>query len=442
MIHVFEHKGVYVALDVNSGSIHAIDPITYDLLKGNNPEASEQEIEEAKVEIQQLKEKGLLDSEDNVFKTFSSFVHKPVIKAMCLHVAHDCNLACKYCFASQGSFQSKKEMMSLETGKKALDFLVKSSGSRHNLEVDFFGGEPLMNLSVVRELVKYGRSLEKEHDVRFRFTLTTNGVLLNDEVDDFINENMDNVVLSLDGTKKTNDFMRPTSSGKGSYDIIVPKFKKLVEKRKDKQYYLRGTYTSKNINFCEDVLHMADLGFESLSMEPVVCDPLEFYYISENDLPKIFDEYDKLADEIYKRRKKDRNFNFFHFAMDLSNTQCPIKRASGCGAGGEYISVTPSGEIYPCHQFVSDPLYRIGSLDEGIINKDLQQKFISSNVYSKPKCQDCWAKYYCSGGCHANAEHVNGDLSIPDEIGCKMHRKRLELAIYLKVKEALDDQSV
>ncbi len=448
MFHKYRYKDLNILLDANNGSIHLIDDVAFDLLDYDDYKRAKvelsnkytnEELEQAISEIEELKREGIFDSEDKVFNVFNNFTHKPVIKAMCLHVSHDCNLRCKYCFASQGDFKGAKELMDLDTGKKALEFLCKSSGNRRNLEVDFFGGEPLMNFEVVKKLVEYGRILEKEYNKNFRFTMTTNGMLLSDDVIDYLNENMDNVVLSLDGTRDTNDNMRPTINGKSSYDIIVPKFQKFVEKRGDKSYYIRGTYTAESINFCEDVVHMSELGFKSLSMEPVVSEPGLSYTIDESHLPVIYEQYEKLADEMISRKNTDRDFRFFHFEIDLEGGPCPIKKASGCGAGCEYISVTPKGDIYPCHQFVSDPSFLLGNLETGIVNPFLTNSFKNMNVFTKDDCQKCWAKYYCSGGCHANAYNFNQSLSKPYEIGCKMQRKRLEIAIYLKIREMLDD---
>ncbi len=354
------------------------------------------------------------------------------MKALCLHIAHDCNLACRYCFAEEGEYHGRRALMSYEVGKKALDFLIANSGSRRNLEVDFFGGEPLMNWQVVKDLVAYGREQEKIYDKRFRFTVTTNGVLLNDEIQEFINKEMDNVVLSLDGRKEINDAMRPFRSGKGSYDLIVPKFQKLARSRRQEKYYIRGTFTRNNLDFGEDVLHFAQLGFKQISMEPVVGDESDPYAIREEDIPAIKEEYDRLAEIMIEKEKKGEGFTFFHFMIDLDGGPCVAKRLSGCGSGTEYLAVTPWGDLYPCHQFVGQEEFLMGNVDEGIVKPEIADAFRSCSVYSKEKCRGCFAKFYCSGGCMANAHHFHGTIHNTYDIGCEMQRKRVECAIMMK----------
>ena len=446
MIHKFKRNDVYVVLDVNSGAVHVIDEMVYDILDYYPENSRERTVEKlvnkylekellvAISEIQMLIDAEQLFSKDQYIKNLEFKNRKPVIKAMCLHIAHDCNIRCKYCFASQGDFEGDRSLMSLEVGKKALKFLVENSGNRKNLEVDFFGGEPLMNWEVVKELVVYGRKMEKEYNKNFRFTITTNGVLLDDEKIEYINNNMDNVVLSIDGRKEVNDLMRYTITGGGTYDIIVPKFKKMIEKRGDKNYYIRGTFTKFNVDFAKDVLHFADLGFTSTSIEPVVASPSNDYALNESDLEMIYEQYDILADELVKRKNTDKEFKFFHFSLDLSQGPCIIKRLSGCGAGAEYVAITPDGDIYPCHQFVGDEKFKIGSIVEGTYNNHLSHEFKEAHVYNKEKCLKCWAKFYCSGGCHANAFNFNGDINIPYELGCDMERKRLECSLYIQAK--------
>lgn len=448
MIHKYTMNGMYIVLDVNSGAVHIVDKVIYDVLdifrEKTADEAcklldqySPQEIREAYEEIQQLIDENVLYSKDIYEEAVPKIERRnPVVKALCLHIAHDCNLKCKYCFAEEGEYHGKRELMSLEVGKKAIDFLVKSSGVRKNLEVDFFGGEPLMNFDVVKGIVEYARSIEKEAGKNFRFTITTNGILLDDKIQDYINQNMHNVVLSIDGRKEVNDKMRPRAGGQGTYDTIVPKFVKMAESRNQTDYYVRGTFTRNNLDFGKDVLHLADLGFKQISVEPVVADPAMDYAIQEEDLPRIFKEYEDLALEILKRRKKGQWFNFFHFMIDLNGGPCLIKRLVGCGSGTEYLAVTPTGDLYPCHQFVGMEEFKLGTVDEGVSNLSTRQCFENCNVYNKPKCADCWAKFYCSGGCAANSYNANGDLITPYEIGCQMQRKRIECAIMIKAAEA------
>ncbi len=450
MIHKFCQNGVNIVMDVNSGAIHVVDDVVYDLadiwkevpknaLQLKFPQYDMEQIEEAVEELSILEREGMLYTEDDYDEVLPMMDNRnAVVKALCLHVAHDCNLKCEYCFAEEGEYHGKRELMSAEVGKKALDFLIENSGSRKNLEVDFFGGEPLMNFEVVKEIVKYGREIEKKYDKKFRFTITTNGILLDEQKQQFINENMYNLVLSLDGRKEVNDRMRPRAGGQGSYDVIVPKFQKIAESRNQKDYYIRGTFTKYNIDFCKDVLHMADLGFQQISIEPVVAEEGMPYAITEKELPMIYEEYEKLAKEIYERRKKGNDFNFFHFNIDLSGGPCVMKRLIGCGSGTEYLAVTPTGELYPCHQFVGMPEFKMGTVYEGVTNTQQREIFSKCNVYAKEDCKKCWAKFYCSGGCAANAYQQNGDILKPYEIGCKMQRKRIECAIAIKAKELLE----
>ncbi len=439
-IHKYKLNDKNIVLDINSGAVHVVDDLVYDMLdsfeissyeeivnKFNNI-YNEKDIEEAYKEISILKEQGLLFSKDINLANIK-YNKENVVKALCLHVAHDCNLRCSYCFASQGDFKGKRSLMSLEVGKRALEFLVENSGNRRNLEVDFFGGEPLMNFELVKQLVDYGRELEKTYNKNFRFTITTNGVLLDDEKIEYINNNMDNVVLSLDGRKEINDKMRKTVSGQGSYDIIVPKFLKMVKARKDKEYFVRGTFTSFNTDFSKDILSFYDLGFKSVSIEPVVTSPEEDYAIKEEHIDEILDEYEKFSKEYIDIKKKDKHFNFFHFMIDLEQGPCIVKRAVGCGAGSEYMAVTPEGDLYPCHQFVGEEKFKLGDVFNGIVNNSLIDTFKKANVYNKEECKNCWARFYCSGGCHANAYYSNQSIMEPYELGCIMERKRIECAI-------------
>ena len=498
-IHQFVNNGYPIIMDVPSGSVHVVDGIVYDAvaliakalrcddaaaaeaaageaadggqwekeepagdglsakkagekraarlarIREAGEEAAKQlgtrydagEIAEAMEEIQSLAETGSLFSDSDYRPSIESFADRPtVVKALCLHIAHDCNLRCRYCFADEGEYHGRRALMSFEVGKKALDFLVANSGSRRNLEVDFFGGEPLMNFSVVKDLVAYGRSLEEANGKKFRFTLTTNGVLLNDEVAEFANRELANVVLSLDGRPEVHDRMRPFPGGKGSFSAILPKHLAFVKARGDRQYYVRGTFTRYNLDFADDVLYLADLGFTELSMEPVVAPEEEDYAIRKEDLPKIFSEYDRLAKEMIRRRKEGKGFQFFHFMIDLSGGPCVYKRLSGCGSGTEYLAVTPWGDLYPCHQFVGEEEFLLGNVEDGITNPDLVREFKSVNVYAKKECRTCFARFYCSGGCAANAQHFTGDLRGNYGIGCEMERKRVECALMLKAAEA------
>lgn len=449
MIHRYQQNGYNIIIDVDSGAVHAVDILAYEtagLYENNSleeiidiltPTYSENEIKEAYDEIKTLEAEGLLFSQDN-YETLLPDVNKrnPVVKALCLHIAHDCNLRCGYCFADEGEYHGKRSLMSLEVGKAAIDFIIKNSGSRRNLEIDFFGGEPLMNFNVVKEIVKYGREQEKLYNKNFRFTLTTNGVLLDDEKTAFINENMHNLVLSLDGRKEVNDNMRKTISGGGSYDIIVPKFINAAESRNQDNYYLRGTFTRKNLDFSKDVAHIADMGFKQISVEPVVGEDGCAYTITYDDIDKICKEYDLLAQNIIEDRKNGKDYNFFHFMIDLTGGPCVAKRIVGCGAGTEYLAVTPEGDLYPCHQFVGKDKYKMGDVTNGVKTPDLRKEFEACHVYAKDDCQKCWAKFYCSGGCAANALNANGSILKPYEIGCILQRKRTECAIMLKVSES------
>ncbi len=458
MIHQYRNNGYNIVLDVNSGSVHVADPVMYDavaVLAERMPDLAEpeplpvecrqavferlsdtydrREIEEAMDDIQELIDHEQLFARD----IYRGFVidfkeRKTVVKALCLHIAHDCNLACRYCFAEEGEYHGRRALMSFEVGKKAFDFLIANSGRRRNLEVDFFGGEPLMNWKVVKDLVAYGREQEKLHDKHFRFTLTTNGVLLNDEIMDFCNQEMGNVVLSLDGRKEVNDRMRPFRNGAGSYDLIVPKFQKFAESRNQMNYYVRGTFTHDNLDFADDAIHFADLGFRQMSIEPVVAPPEADYAIREEDLPQILEQYDKLAVEYIRRKKEGRGFNFFHFMIDLNAGPCVAKRLSGCGSGTEYLAVTPWGDLYPCHQFVGQEKFLLGNVDTGITNTAVRDEFKLCNVYAKEKCRDCFARFYCSGGCAANSYNFHGTITDAYDIGCAMQKKRIECAIMIK----------
>ena len=462
MVHQFKNNGYNIVLDVNTSSVHVVDDLVYDILemyrKEDNSaivekmvakysdstlveqlgyEVNEETVLEAIGEIDELVEEGVLFTEESYKPKVMEFKARPtVIKAMCLHVAHDCNLACKYCFAEEGEYKGRRAIMSYEVGKAAFDFLVAHSGNRRNLEVDFFGGEPLMNWEVVKKLVAYGRELEKTHDKKFRFTVTTNGVLLDQEKMDFINAEMHNVILSLDGRREVNDRMRPFRGGQGSYDFITPKHLAMAKSRGGKSYYVRGTFTRYNLDFCEDILHFADLGFDEISIEPVVAPETEDYALRPEDLPKIFEQYDKLAAEMVRRKKEEgKCFTFFHFMIDLSGGPCVYKRAAGCGSGTEYVAVTPWGDIYPCHQFVGEEEWLLGNVFDGIKRDDIVQKFKSINVYTKEECQDCFAKFFCSGGCAANAYHFTGDIGGVYGLGCEMQRKRVECALMIKAAE-------
>ena len=456
MVHLFEKNGFHIVLDSNSGAVHEVDEVAYDIIgryekapkeeivkeiTAKYPEVTAADAEEVFEDIETLKEKGLLYSEDRFRGVADKIAQKPmVIKALCLHVAHSCNLACTYCFAGQGKYRGEDALMSFETGKRALDFLVENSGSRRNLEVDFFGGEPLVNFEVVKELTAYARSIEKEHNKNFRFTLTTNGVLIDDEVIDFCNREMSNVVLSLDGRKEINDRTRVDYAGNGSYDRIVPKFQKLVKARGGKNYYMRGTFTHANPDFTKDLFHMADdLGFTELSMEPVVCAPDDPAALTSEDLEIVKEQYEILAKDMLRREKEGKPITFYHYMLDLTGGPCVYKRISGCGSGTEYMAVTPWGDLYPCHQFVGEENYKLGDIWNGVTNTALREEFRSCNAYARPECADCWAKLYCSGGCAANAFHATGSIRGVYEAGCELFRKRIECAIMMKAAETAGD---
>lgn len=455
MIHAYQLNGYNIILDVFSGSVHVVDEVAYDLIRlcetqsageavevllekhAGNPEITRQELLDCLDDIEALRRAGKLYTEDvYAGKAFDFKRRTPVIKALCLHVAHTCNLNCDYCFASQGKYHGERALMSFEVGCQALEFLIAHSGSRVNLEVDFFGGEPLMNWEVVKRLVAYARSRERECNKKFRFTLTTNGVLVDDEVIDFCNREMHNVVLSLDGRREVHDRLRRTVNGKGSYDLIVPKFQEFAARRGQKNYYVRGTFTRNNLDFTNDIFHMADLGFTELSMEPVVCAPSDPYALTEADLPVLFEQYEILAREMLRRKEEGRGFTFYHYMIDLKGGPCIYKRISGCGSGTEYLAVTPWGELFPCHQFVGDPAYSMGNVWDGVTNTMLRDEFQLCNAYARPGCRDCWAKLYCSGGCAANAYHATGSIRGVYEYGCELFRKRIECAIMIQVAEA------
>ncbi len=453
MIHKFKAKDVNILLDVNSGAVHVIDDVVYDLLDFAEPpfseecpgqvveslsgSYSEEEIREAYSDILELYQNRLLYSED-VYGDFAETAVESPIKALCLHIAHDCNLRCKYCFASTGDFGTGRKLMPFEIGKAAIDFLIEHSADRENLEVDFFGGEPLMNFEVVKQLVAYARSREEECHKQFRFTNTTNGMLLNDDVIQFINQEMYNVVLSIDGRREVNDRLRVRVDGSGSYDRIIDNYRKLVQKRGEQEYYVRGTYTRYNLDFSEDVLHLYEAGFDQISVEPVMESPDVEYAIKQEDLDQIYAEYDKLVERIQEIKKQGGNINFFHFMIDLDQGPCVIKRLRGCGSGNEYVAVTPDGDIYPCHQFVGHEEYRMGNLEDGSFNRDIKHEFAGCHVYSKPSCRECWARFYCSGGCNANNYIFNGDIHDSYELSCQIMRKRLESAILLKICETCE----
>ncbi len=459
MVHQYKLGGYNIVLDTCSGSVHTVDEVAYDIISMYKTSSQEEivsamlekykeltdvtreEILECIGDIEALEERGKLFSKDEYEELAYNYKNNSnVIKAMCLHVAHTCNLNCSYCFASQGKYQGDRAVMSFEVGKQAFDFLVANSGNRRNLEVDFFGGEPLMNWDAVKQLVAYARSVEKEHNKNFRFTLTTNGLLIDDEVIDFLNKEMSNVVLSLDGRREVHDHFRKDYAGNGSYDRILPKFKKLVDARGGKGYYMRGTFTHQNVDFTNDIFHMADLGFTELSMEPVVCPPDDPYALTDEDLPKLFEQYEILAKEMIKRKKEGRPFTFYHYMLDLKNGPCIYKRITGCGSGTEYMAVTPWGELYPCHQFVGDEKYSLGNIWDGVTNKKVQDEFRSCNAYAREECKDCWARLYCSGGCAANAYHATGSVNGIYEYGCELFKKRIECAVMMQVAQSGDEE--
>lgn len=454
MIHRYKPGGYNIVLDVCSGSVHIVDEIAYDIIgmyeeqekeeiikavSEKYVDVTEKEIEECYAQVTALKDSKKLFTPDNFEPMAGKLKEKTagVVKALCLHIAHTCNLNCSYCFASQGKYHGDRAVMSFEVGKRALDFLVENSGTRRNLEVDFFGGEPLLNFDVVKQLVAYARSIEKECNKNFRFTLTTNGMLIDDDVIDFANREMSNVVLSLDGRKEIHDRFRVDYNGKGSFDTIVPKFQKLVEARGGKNYYMRGTFTHANPDFLEDIKTMLDLGFTELSMEPVVCasgDPAE---LTSEDIEIVKEQYEKLAELMLERREKGNPFTFYHYMLDLKGGPCIYKRISGCGSGTEYLAVTPWGDLYPCHQFVGDESFRLGNIYDGVTNLEKQNEFANCNVYSREECRSCWARLYCSGGCAANAYHSTGSVTGVYKSGCELFKKRMECAIMLAVQEAV-----
>ena len=457
MVHQYKLGGYNIVLDICSGSVHAVDEVAYDIIGmfedkeksevisavaqkyAGREDITRQDIEECYGQVEELKAEGKLFASDTFEGMAGHLKAKTsgVVKALCLHVAHTCNLNCSYCFASQGKYHGERAIMSYEVGKRALDFLVENSGNRRNLEVDFFGGEPLMNFDVVKRLVAYARSIEKEKGKNFRFTLTTNGVLVDDDVIEFANRECSNVVLSLDGRKEIHDRYRVDYAGNGSWDKIVPKFQKFVEARGGKNYYMRGTFTHANPDFLEDIKVMLDLGFCELSMEPVVCAEGDPSALTEADLPIVMEQYEKLAELMIERDKAGKPFTFYHYMIDLSGGPCIYKRISGCGSGTEYMAVTPWGDLYPCHQFVGEEKFKLGDIWQGVTNKETQCEFGNCNVYARPDCRDCWAKLYCSGGCAANAYHSTGSVNGVYEYGCKLFRKRMECAIMVAVDRAL-----
>ncbi len=453
MIHQYRNNGFRIVLDVNSGAIHVVDELMYEVVaryESGTPEEirrelsqayAPEEIDEALAEIRELIGQKALFTPDE-YEDYIEELGKnrpTVVKALCLHIAHDCNLACKYCFAEEGEYHGKRELMSFEVGKAALDFLVRESGNRRNLEVDFFGGEPTLNFQVVKDLVAYGRSLEAPHNKKFRFTLTTNGVRLDDEIMDFANREMDNVVLSIDGRKEVHDYMRPFPNGSGSYDLVVPKYRRFADSRGQQRYYVRGTFTRHNPDFAQDVIHLMELGFKQISVEPVVAPEEADYAIREEDLPQLYAEYDRLAQEILRRHKNGEDFNFFHFMIDLEGGPCVAKRLSGCGSGTEYLAVTPWGDLYPCHQFVGNDRFYMGNVFEGVTRQEIVSDFKSCNVYSKEKCRGCFARFYCSGGCAANSYNFHGSIHDTYDIGCALQKKRVECAIMIQAALACAD---
>ena len=457
MIHCYKLGGLNIVLDICSGSIHVVDEVVYDMIEMYEQKSKEQikeellakysdredvtpeELYECFAAIEELKAAGKLFTPDTFAPIANDLKQKTagVVKALCLHVAHTCNLNCEYCFASQGKYQGERAVMSFEVGKQALDFLIENSVGRTNLEVDFFGGEPLMNFDVVKELVAYARSREKECRKNFRFTLTTNGILVDDDVIEFSNREMSNVVLSLDGRKEVHDRYRVDYAGNGSWEKIVPKFQKFVEARGNKNYYMRGTFTHANPDFLNDIQQMLDLGFTELSMEPVVCGENDPSRLTKEDLAIVMDQYEKLAELMHERRKAGKPFTFYHYMIDLKSGPCIYKRVSGCGSGTEYMAVTPWGDLYPCHQFVGDEKFLLGNIWDGVTNHEVQQEFASCNVYARPECHDCWAKLYCSGGCAANAYHATGSIKGIYKDGCELFRKRMECAIMLEALKAV-----
>ncbi len=455
MVHQYKLNGYNIVMDTCSGSVHSVDDVAYDIIEmfedgdvgtivnnilnkySDREDVTEEEIRKCIDDIEYLKQHGKLFTPDTYEDKAGTFKERSgnVIKALCLHVAHTCNLNCSYCFASQGKYHGDRALMSFEVGKRAMDFLIENSGTRRNLEVDFFGGEPLMNFDVVKQIVAYARSIEKEKGKNFRFTLTTNGMLIDDDVIDFCNKEMSNVVLSLDGRKEIHDRLRVDYKGNGSYDVIVPKFKKLVEARGDKGYYMRGTFTHANPDFTNDVFHMADLGFTELSMEPVVAKPDDPAALTPEDIEIVKDQYEILAKDMLRREQEGRPITFYHYMLDLKEGPCIYKRISGCGSGTEYMAVTPWGDLYPCHQFVGEEEYKLGNIYDGVTNEKVREEFRSCNAYARPDCKDCWAKLYCSGGCAANAYHASGSITGVYKPGCELFKKRIECAVMMRVAE-------
>lgn len=455
MVHQYKLNGYDIVLDTASGSVHLVDDVAYDIIEmyksrtpdeicaavcAKYPEVTREDVLECLDDIAALEAAHKLFTPDDYEELAGEYKERSkVIKALCLHVAHTCNLNCSYCFASQGKYHGERALMSFEVGRRALDFLVENSGTRRNLEVDFFGGEPLMNWQVVKDLVAYARSIEKDAGKNFRFTLTTNGVLLDDEVTEFCNCEMHNVVLSLDGRKEVNDRFRVDVAGNGSYERIVPNFQRFVAARGDKSYYMRGTYTHYNPDFTNDLFHMADLGFTELSMEPVVCAPGDPCALTEEDFPVLCEQYELLAKDMLRRWREGRPITFYHYMIDLKHGPCVYKRVSGCGSGTEYMAVTPWGELFPCHQFVGDPKYSLGNIWDGVTNTAAQDEFRHCNAYSRPDCKDCWARLYCSGGCAANSYHATGSIGGVYEYGCRLFKKRIECAIMLQAAMELGE---
>ena len=458
MVHQYKLGGYNIVLDICSGSIHVVDDIAYDIIEiyekmsreqildtigkkySNREDVTEEDVEECYEQVKGLCNAGKLFTPDTFESMAGDLKAKTggVVKALCLHIAHTCNLNCSYCFASQGKYHGERAVMSYEVGRRALDFLIENSGNRHNLEVDFFGGEPLLNFDVVKQLVAYARSIEKKHNKNFRFTLTTNGMLIDDDVIDFANRECDNVVLSLDGRREIHDRFRVDYSGRGSFDTIVPKFQKLVSARGGEKYYMRGTFTHANPDFLEDIKVMLDLGFRELSMEPVVCAPGDPAELTESDMEIVKDQYEKLAELMLERHKAGDPITFYHYMIDLTGGPCIYKRISGCGSGTEYMAVTPWGDLYPCHQFVGEEKYKLGDIYSGVTNTAAQCEFASCNVYKKPDCRDCWARLYCSGGCAANAYHATGSVTGTYKPGCELFKKRMECAIMLAIAKQFE----
>ncbi len=459
MVHCYKLGGLNIVLDIYSGSVHVVDEVAYDIIEmfentsrdeivdvilnkySDREDVTKEEVIECIDQINELKEAGKLFTPDTFESMADTLKQKTagVVKALCLHIAHTCNLNCSYCFASQGKYSGERALMSLEVGMRALDFLIENSGTRRNLEVDFFGGEPLMNFDVVKELVKYARMREKEAGKNFRFTLTTNGMLIDDDVIDFAYRECSNVVLSLDGRKEVHDRYRVDYAGNGSWEKIVPKFQRLVEAREGKNYYMRGTFTHANPDFLNNIKKILSLGFNELSMEPVVCSPDDPSALTNDDLPIVMEQYEKLAELMLERHRAGNPFTFYHYMIDLKGGPCIYKRVSGCGSGTEYMAVTPWGDLYPCHQFVGDEKFRLGNVFTGVDNTEIQNEFMACNVYSRPECRDCWAKLYCSGGCAANAYHSTGSVTGIYKYGCELFRKRMECAIMIEAAKALEE---